>query len=375
MLHQLESLFHWLLDTLLAMLGWLQERLWPSAVVMDGGRRVLVKKWLAEGGFGYVYLGQDAHTGDFYALKQMLCQTREALEGAKREMAYHRELRHPNLLPLLDAAIQQQHPVASSSTGIHAYLLFPYLSGGSLRDEIDRRVIRPIATTGAPGSWPENVLLRLFWGVCLGVRELHEHKPALAHKDIKPENVLLKADGVTPVLIDFGSMGTAERAITNRSEALLAQEEAAQFSTLPYRPPELFDVPSDTVLDARVDVWALGCLLYCLAFGYSPFEVEFGENGRPRVVECSFLRVIGRVAFPPKHSYSPALVETITWILQQDPKARPYVTDVLQRVDALLFAESGSAPSSMMHAAVRSGKESVAVEMAPLTGAGGDGWR
>ena len=53
---------------------------------------------------------------------------------------------------------------------------------------------------------------------------------------MQPENVLLKADG-KPVLIDFGSMTSAEIRVGNRSEALLVQENAAMNSTMPYRAP------------------------------------------------------------------------------------------------------------------------------------------
>lgn len=176
-----------------AALDWLLRLLWPSALItLDGGRRVMVKKRLAEGGFGYVYLAQDAQTGELCALKKMLCQTREQLEAAKRETLYHREFRHPNLLPLLDAAVAQQHPQGATGTVIHAYLLFPFCAGGSLRDALNRRLGLDVGTprTGqqqppVPNPWPEAQLLRLFHGVLLGVRELHQHKPALAHRDIK----------------------------------------------------------------------------------------------------------------------------------------------------------------------------------------------
>jgi serine/threonine kinase 16 len=302
----------------------------------------------------------------------MLCQTQEQLEAAKREIVYHRELRHPNLLPLIDSRVQQQHPVPSSSTGIYAFLLFPYMPGGSLRDEMDKRILRPLATTGVLGTWPEAALLRLFRQILQGVQALHEHKPALAHRDIKPENVLLKSDGLTPVLIDFGSMVVADRRVGNRSEALLIQEDAAQHSTMTYRAPELFDVSSDACLDAKVDVWALGCLLFALMFGYSPFEVEFGdsgggrEGGRPRVVECTFLRVIGKVPWPARHGYSEGLVQMVVWILEQEPRKRPGVGEVLGRVEGLLSAYDFETEGGWEGGVV-------AVEMAPLKG--GEGWR
>lgn len=108
-----------------------------------------------------------------------------------------------------------------------------------------------------------------------------------------------------------------------------------------------------------------------MAFGYSPFECDFPEGAlRPRIVECSYLRVIGRVPFPARHPYSPALVETVGWILQQDPKQRPFVTEVLARVNDLIHAAAdASLPSKAAAAAAASGpSESVVVEMAPLTG-------
>lgn len=81
----------------------------------------------------------------------------------------------------------------------------------------------------------------------------HQSNPINEPKIQQPENVLLQADGQTPVLIDFGSMATADRRVGSRSEALLIQEDAATNSTMPYRAPELFDVSSDAQLDARVD--------------------------------------------------------------------------------------------------------------------------
>ena len=57
-----------------------------------------------------------------------------------------------------------------------------------------------------------------------------------------------------------------------RRQALEVQEEAEAHSSAPYRAPELFDVPSRCSIDERTDVWSLGCLLYFVMYGCSPFE-------------------------------------------------------------------------------------------------------
>ena len=113
------------------------------------------------------------------------------------------------------------------------------------------------------------------------------------------------------------------------------QEDAAQNCSMPYRAPELFDVPSDATIDERTDVFSLGATLYAMAFYYSPFECTFQENTQ-RVVECSHLRVIGGAQFPADSEYSAAFVDLIQWMLVVDPKRRPTVHQVLSKVKAML---------------------------------------
>ncbi|CAM9204260.1 unnamed protein product, partial [Ascophyllum nodosum] len=280
---------------------------------------------IAEGGFSFVYRARHASTGEHYALKKILCQVDEQRELALAEMRAHREFTHPNLMPLLDCSI------VSVPQGEAAFMLFPFMDR-SLRVLIDARVL---------GEGPpilEVEALALFIGVCRGVSALHQHQPSWAHRDIKPENVMLRRDG-TPVLMDLGSVAPAYRRVEGRTDALAVQDEASRHSTIPFRAPELFDVASDAVLDQRTDVWSLGCVLYALRYGFSPFECEFVGNGGVRVVECSFLRVIGPVNFPPDGRVSQRYEELVMFALEQDPLKRPFVEQVLDRAVVLAGLE------------------------------------
>lgn len=100
-----------------------------------------------------------------------------------------------------------------------------------------------------------------------------------AHRDIKPGNIMIDDSGLTPILMDLGSVAPSPIPVTSQSMALQIQETAAEHSTMPYRAPELFDVRTGTVVDTKADIWSLGCTLYACLVGKSPFEMRSDETG------------------------------------------------------------------------------------------------
>ena len=129
----------------------------------------------------------------------------------------------------------------------------------------------------------EHLALLIFIGICEGVHHMHNNVDTFggpfAHRDLKPHNVLLRED-YTPVskliwnglsfkrmqlrynivrylqvLMDFGSVEPARLTISTHSQAQYLQDLAAERCSMPYRPPELFQVDSKFTIDERTDLW------------------------------------------------------------------------------------------------------------------------
>ncbi|KAJ3759063.1 Pkinase-domain-containing protein [Lentinula raphanica] len=154
-----------------------------------------------------------------------------------------------------------------------------------------------------------------------------------AHRDIKPGNVMISDEG-RPILMDFGSTMRARIKIENRSMALYQQDIAAEQSTMAYRAPELFDVKTGTMLDEKVDIWSLGCLLFAMAYSHSPFEntqtTEQGGSIAMAVLNAQYKHPRGS-----EGRYSNGLKEMIDRMLKVDPGERPGIGEVLAMCESV----------------------------------------
>jgi serine/threonine protein kinase len=233
---------------------------------------------------------------------------------------------------------------------IDCFMLFPFMSH-SLRQEVNRRTLdRDDAPTNSHAPWNERVVLQLFWKILQGVQALHAAH--MTHRDIKLENIMFQ-DSVSrqPVLLDFGSVGPLQQPINTRKQVLQLQEEASMHTTMPYRPPELFEGgvrAGDAAVDyCKVDVWSLGCTLFAMLYGASPFESIFRPStGRLQIVECTQLKVINSIPVPPAHTavakwYSSDLRLLMSDMLTQDRHLRPSLAVVVTKVENLIRQHGG----------------------------------
>lgn len=315
----------WFLDVLMR---WLR----PSKTIsFDSGKRVRIGKQVAEGGFSFVFEAFDCNNRRIkYALKRMHCPEREILEKCRTEASLHQRVSHPNLLPLLGMAQVDKD----------CFLLFPFLDM-SLKTLVS--TLHPVYNAAAVSNdapIKEAYVLHLFRQIIAGVECLHQH--SVSHRDIKLDNVMLHNG--TPVLMDFGSAGPTQVAVGSRRVRAQIIEQASESTTISYRPPELFEgelqVP-DHIDFTRVDVWSLGCLLFGILFGASPFECDFTHSS-VRFAECSHLRILNGVKFPmPGHPMATWCSDQTKYLIQRMVVQRDQRLSLAQ-VQELLHEHGGS---------------------------------
>ena len=197
---------------------------------------------LGQGGMATVYLAHDLRHDRKVAVK-VLRPSLAAVIGAERFLAEIKTtagLQHPHILPLHD----------SGEVDGQLFYVMPRVEGESLRDRLEREKQLPI---------PEAV--RIATEVASALDYAHRH--GVIHRDIKPENILLH-DGQA-LVADFGIALAVSAAGGSRMT-----ETGLSLGTPHYMSPE--QAMGDRSLDARTDVYALGCVLYEMLTGDPPFQ-------------------------------------------------------------------------------------------------------
>jgi TolB-like protein len=200
-----------------------------------------IDRELGTGGMGTVYLARDLKHDRAVALKVLRPDYAAALGTARflREIDIAAKMTHPHILPLYD----------SGEADGYVYYVMPYVEGESLRDRLTREKQLPIEDAIQIARQVADALT-------------YAHKRGIVHRDIKPENILL--EDREAVVADFG----VARAVTAAAGDTLTASGVV-VGTAHYMSPEQGCGEDD--LDARTDIYALGCVLYEMLAGEPPF--------------------------------------------------------------------------------------------------------
>src|SRR6185437_11940651 len=199
-----------------------------------------VERQVGQGGMATVYLARDLKHQRRVAIKVLRPELSASLGGDRflREIRVAANLQHPNILGLYDSG---------EAEGL-LYYVMPFVAGESLRDRLNKEQQLPLHDA-----------LQITREAAEALQYAHEH--GIVHRDIKPENILLM--GGHALVADFG----IARAVEASGEKLTQTGMAV--GTPHYMSPEQA-LGSDHV-DARSDVYSLGCVLYELLIGQPPF--------------------------------------------------------------------------------------------------------
>ncbi|HEV8364790.1 MAG TPA: ADOP family duplicated permease [Gemmatimonadaceae bacterium] len=242
--------------------------------------RYIIDAELGQGGMGAVYLARDVRHGRVVAVKVI---SPEAVSGIglnqfHREISTIAQLHHPNILSLFDSGEAAGHP----------FYVMPWVRGGSLRTRLQRDVRLDLTT-----------VLRLTRGMAEALQ--HAHNERILHCDVKPENVLLHNDHAW--VMDFG---IARKLHSEMGEWPLRKELDISAGTPAYVSPE--QASGDSSLDARSDVYSLGCMVYEMIAGRTPF----GGTSTQEIVATRFI-----VPPPPVRDYAPEVPIDVASVLER----------------------------------------------------------
>ena len=194
---------------------------------------------IGKGGMGVVYKAEDTKLKRTVALKflpQELMRDSEAKERFVQEAQAAAALDHPNICTV--------HEINESDD--QTYIAMAYVEGLSLKDKIKARKLKL------------EDILKIACQIAEGLSAAH--KKGITHRDIKPANIMLTEEGRVKIM-DFG--------LAKLSWGVDLTKTATIMGTLAYMSPEQ---ASGEKADHRTDIWSLGCVLYEMLAGQSPFK-------------------------------------------------------------------------------------------------------
>ncbi|GAC1393481.1 MAG: hypothetical protein NVS4B11_15140 [Ktedonobacteraceae bacterium] len=250
----------------------------------------VLESLVGQGGMGAVYLARQTRPARRVAVKVLLPNTMMStdvydafLARFRREADVIAKLEHVNIMPIYEYGEQD---------GL-AYLVMPYLAGGSLRDILIKQGALSLEESA---KYIDQAAAALDYA----------HAQGVVHRDLKPANFLLAADGRL-VLADFG----IARIMEDTSGGAGLTSTGMIIGTPEYMAPEMV---SGEPVDYRADIYELGIVLFQMLSGHVPFR-----GTTPIVVITKHVQEM----LPALHQLNPAIPAAVDAVIQKATAKRP----------------------------------------------------
>jgi serine/threonine-protein kinase len=217
-----------------------------------------VISWLGAGGMGEVYLARDTRLKRKVAIKVLapsLTHDERGLRRFEQEALAASALNHPNILTIFEFGQEQ---------GIH-FIITEYVEGETLRKKL------------ANGKLDSSVAVDIAAQIAKAL--VAAHSARIVHRDIKPDNVIIRNDNLVKVL-DFGIAKLSEgqsssHIVPAQALSVSISQAGAVIGSAKYMSPEQARGQS---VDARSDLFSLGIVLYQMLAGKAPFDGETASD-------------------------------------------------------------------------------------------------
>ncbi len=304
--------------------------------------RYEIRSLLGAGGMGEVFLAHDSQMRRMVALKflpETLTREEDRLRRFEQEAYAASGLNHPHILTIYEIGEIEQR----------RFIAMEYVEGETLRHHIAQSAAgsSPDGLAGASGMKLGHALdIAIQIASALAASQT----AGIVHRDIKPDNIMIRRDGYIKVL-DFGLAKLTERPETTDTEAptraLVNTSPGAVMGTVNYMSPEQ---ASAKVVDARTDIWSLGVVLYEMVTGRTPFSGPTPSHVIVAITDKDPAPLARYVSDVPE-----ALEWIVTKALTKDrddryQTAREILTDLRrlkQRLDAGVEMERSIAPDTI----------------------------
>jgi serine/threonine protein kinase/tetratricopeptide (TPR) repeat protein len=339
--------------------------------------RFRIVEVLASGGMGLVYRAVETSSGREVAIKTVSMLQRERLEAIRSEIIALTRLQHPGVVTILDHGVDRGMPwyamdlIEGDSLAQTNETLWGATAPDSARTTATperRAVLEPSPAPWLSPSRPPSLrraklpagqgrlpeILTLYRRLCATLGFLHGR--GIIHRDIKPSNVIVRPNG-QPVLVDFGLFVRARGAVGR--EAL--ETSGRLMGTAAYIAPEQIQ---REFVDARTDLYALGCMMYETVTGFLPF--------RAATVQELCRQHLEAVPLPPSElvdGVDPRLDELILRLLAKRKRDRTGHADDVATILAELGAEpepsvrDGGATMAYLYRPEMSGRDDLLAEL------------
>jgi serine/threonine protein kinase len=199
--------------------------------------RYKIEKIITQGGMGAIYCAIDQALGVQVAIKENLISSSEAVRQFRHEATILGNLRHPNLPRVTD-----HFTIGDQGQ----YLVMDFIEGSDLRHKLN-----------SEGPLQEYEVIQIGIAICDALNYLHNRRPPIVHRDIKPGNIKITPNGQI-FLVDFG--------LAKESRPGQVTTLGAQALTPGYAPPEQYGQGTEP----RSDIYALGATLYAALTNQTP---------------------------------------------------------------------------------------------------------